>query len=157
MPKFSDIANKKLEETVRPPLAPIGLYIGQVVGTPSITPRSGPNGDFEILDINLAGVQPVEDAVDMEELTTFGGAKNVRAKKSFIFNSDDEVAFLNTENQVKRFVRDHLKITEEDAPTYMEALGIAAGRTLVFEIVHKADKTDPDLFHANVGKTMPNE
>ena len=60
MPSFADIANKKVAETEKPPLPPVGPYVMQVTNQPSIQKRSSQNGEFEILDFNLQGVQHLD-------------------------------------------------------------------------------------------------
>ena len=155
MAKFSDIANKKVAETVRPPLPPVGMYTMQITGPYTVRETSGPKGDFEIMSFPMGGVQGHDD-VDQEELAAFGGAKNVRGKKDFIFNNGEgeEVNFLGTENQLKDFLYKHLGISEDEAPTYQEALAFATGRTCLAEIGHRPDARDPENFFTDIKKTM---
>jgi hypothetical protein len=153
MPSFADIANKKMETVERPPLPPIGQYVFQVTNEPAITKKSSDKGDFEIIDFMLQGVQHL-DGVDVKELTKFGGAKGVRVKHSFIFNTspDEEANFQRTEFYLKQFLNEHLGI--DDKMSMSQALGAAKGKTCVGEVGHRPDPNRQDTFYPEIKNTM---
>ncbi len=152
MSRFASILDKKIEDTPPVPLAPAGSYIMMVSAEANLAAR----GEFEILEFSLVGVQPVDDTVDMEELTAFGGAKNVRVRHSFLFPTDEaeETKFIQAENNLKKFLYNHLGITESEAPVYKQALALVKGRSCIAEIDHRQDKNNTDVFYAQVKRTM---
>lgn len=158
MARFADIANKKLADVAPAPLPPTGFYVMEVSNNPTVTERKGANGDFEIIDFPLRGIASHED-VDMDELNTYGGAKNVSARLSFMFNNDpaEEVNFQKTENRLKRFLEETLGISEDEAADFKTAFGMVKGRRLIAEIGHRPDRDRPDEFYTEIKKTMPLE
>jgi hypothetical protein len=153
--RFADIATKKLEETERPPLPPIGSYVMEVTAA-TITTRTSASGTFDIIEFSLKGVSPLDD-VDIDDLAKFGGAKGVIARHSFIFNTapTEELAFLQTENRLKKFVREHLLLPLDEAPDYSSIVALSKGRNVIVEIGHRPDKSEPDILYTEVKKTMP--
>lgn len=155
MPSFADIANKKANEVEKPPLPPVGNYIMMVVNEPTITKRDSDKGTFEIIDVQFQGVQALDD-VDLDELKKFGGAKGVRVRKSFIFNTDpnEEAAFQREEYNLTRFLVDHLK-AGPDSNSLSQLLGAAKGKQCQVEVGHRPDNRNPDNFFPDVKSTMP--
>lgn len=155
MARFTDILKTRLEDTPKVPLAPVGSYQMKVVGNMSVQTR----GEFEIVEFTLVGVAPVEDTVDMEELTSFGGAKNIRLRKSFLFPIDEaeETKFIQTQNDLKRFIRDHLGIGEEEAEDFSTAISLVPNRVCIAQVGHRQDKNNPEVFYAEIKKTMAAE
>jgi hypothetical protein len=154
MSSFAEIANKKASEIEKPPLPPIGPYVMQVTNQPAIQKRNSANGDFEVLDFQLQGVQHL-DGVDVKELSKFGGAKGVRVRHSFIFNTspDEEANFQRTEYNLKQFLVEHLRAGKE-TDTLAQLIGAAKGKTCVAEIGHRPDANKPDTFYADVKNTQ---
>lgn len=155
MSRFASILDTKIEDTPKVPLTPVGSYIFQVSSDMNVQTR----GEFEIIEFQVVGVQSVDDTVDMEELTRFGGAKNARLRVSFIFPLDpsEEAKFVETQNRLKRFLREHLSIGEDEAPTFKSALAQVKGRAFIGEVTHRQDRNDPETFYAEIKKTMPVE
>lgn len=150
MPSFSDIASKKLGDIERPKLPPAGIYKG-LVGKPLEVRKQGDK--WEIVDVNLKAVEG-RDGVDVEDLAKFGGAAKVLVRKSFMFDTEDEVAFGRAEWDLRRFLVDHLKCCSEDE-SLKQGMAAALNCPVLFEVVYKADKNEEGVFHANVGKTAP--
>lgn len=156
MPSFAEIANKKAAEIEKPPLPPVGNYIMMVVNVPEIAKRESDKGSFEIIDFQFQGVQALDD-VDTGELKKFGGAKGVRVRKSFIFNTapDGEAAFAREEYNLKRFLTEHLKM--DDSMSLSELIGNAKGKQCQVEVGLRQDTRDADNYFADVKSTMPIE
>lgn len=156
MPSFADIANKKANEVEKPPLPPVGKYVMQVTNEPAITKKSSDKGDFEIIDFNLQGVQHL-DGVDIQELAKFGGAKGVRIRHSFIFNTspDEEASFQRTEYYLTQFLREHLKVGKE-TDTLSALLGQVKGKQVIVDVGLRPGQK-PDEFFPDVKSTMPVE
>lgn len=154
MARFADIAHKKLDDIERPPLAPVGNYIFEVINDPQPVLKQTANGEFEVVDFQLRGLQAMDD-VDTAELEVFGGAKGVIVRKGFIFNTDpaEEANFKRTEYEMKTFLEEHLQITEAEELT--QAMAMAKGRTCIGEVGHRPDKENPDRIYLDLKKTMP--
>jgi len=149
MGRFSQIAEKKMDEIEKPPLAPVGLYTVEVINDAEPVERPSASGNFEIVDFMLRGVEAVD--VDPEELEAFGPVKNMVASKSFIFNEDDETANARTEYNMKLFLTQHLGLSED--LSIAEAISEAKGAQCVAQISHRPDKNSDDIY-LNVKKTM---
>lgn len=148
---FASIANRSLEEVEKPPLAPAGVYIFQCTKIPEIT--SSKDGKWDIVNIPLQAVEPVE--VDAEELQKFGKISNIRMSLRFMFNKEDETEFKRTQYNLKRALEDHFKI--EKGQKMMQGLNAIVNQRVMATVAWSADKTDPELFYANVGRTAPIE
>lgn len=155
MPSFADIANKKANEVEKPPLPPIGNYIMMVVADPAYSKKTSEKGTFEIWDFNFQGVTALDD-VDLDELRKFGGAKGVRVRRSFIFNTDpnEEAAFQRAEYEMTRFMVDHLKAGPE-SNSLTQLLGSCKGKQCQVEVGHRPDTRNPDNFYPDIKSTMP--
>jgi hypothetical protein len=152
MSVFSKILTRKIEDTAPVPLAPVGFYIFQVISDAAITVR----GEFEIVEFQLRGVQAADDdSVDMAELTAFGGAKNVLVRKSILFPTDGEkeADILKAQNDLKRFLSDHLNI--DPSLDFKTALSQVKGKTCLGQVGHRPDKQNPDVVYSELKKTMP--
>lgn len=154
MPSFADIANKKAATIEKPPLPPVGNYVMMIIENPQVQKRSSDKGEFEIVDISLQGVQALDD-VDKAELKKFGGAKGVRVRKSFIFNTapDGEAAFQRETWNLRSFLVDHLKLDANKS--LMELLGMCKGCQCQVEVGLRPDTRNPENFFADVKSTMP--
>ncbi len=155
---FEKILNTKIEDTPPVPLPPVGTYVFQVTESPKENVR----GNYTFVSFQCQGVSVLGESVDPEELVKFGGAKNVRLRKEFLFPNEgtpdyDETKIIETQNQLKRFVREHLGITASEAPAFKEAFAISRGRYFGGEVTHRQDKNDTSVFYGQLGKTMPAE
>lgn len=157
MPSFADIANKKADQIEKPPLPPVGHYAMQVTNTPEPEKKTSDKGTFEIIDFQFQGHTAMDD-VDLDELKKFGGAKGVRVRKSFIFNTspDEEAAFAREEYNLKRFLVEHLK-AGPDSYTLAQLMGAAKGKMCTVEVGLRPDNRNPDNFYSDVKSTAPIE
>jgi hypothetical protein len=149
---FADIADRKLEDIERPPLAPVGTYIFQCYKMPESSTTA--NGDWDIVNIPLRAVEAVE--VDPEELAAFGHIKNIMLSVRVMFNKNDETEFSRSMFNLRRILEDHFKSATPDM-TLKEALASVVNQRVLGGVSWKADKNDSDLFHANITKTAPVE
>lgn len=156
MPSFSDIANKKLSDTVKAPLPPAGTYKGIIKKVPEVRNQGT---QWEVVDF-LIEAQEARD-VDTDSLEGFfakSGSRNfskIAVRKSFMFNKEDAVEFQKTENNLKRFLIDHLQCMSEDG-SYKQGMAASLNCPVIFDIVWKPGTGDnADEFFANCGKTAP--
>lgn len=158
MPSFSEIGSKKQEDIVRPPLPPPGGWLFRIVkphDKRDVNSTSGDGRAWESIEFQCRGVAPTAD-VDSDAAREYGDPGKIMQRVSFMFDKNDEVAFTQTENQLKRFLKDHVKCWPENSDmTLNEAMAAAVNGEFVGTIVWKADKNDSDIFHANISKTAP--
>lgn len=150
MPSFSDIASKKMADIERPKLPPTGLY-KFLISKPLEVRKQGDK--WEIVDVQLKGVE-ARDGVDLEDLAKFGGPEKVMVRKSFMFDTEDAVAFANTEWNLRRFLVDHVQCAGEDE-SLKQGMAAALNCPVLCEVVYKGDTKEEGVFHANAGKTAP--
>ena len=150
---FKDIANKKLEEVERPPLPPVGTYLFQVSKVPAIETLTGDKWD--VVDFPLKALAPTDD-VDADAIAAYGKVEKINLRHRFMFNKEDKVEFEASVFRLRQFLENTLKCAEPSM-SLTEALGQANGKQLLASVVWKADKQDPELMHANIGRTAPVE
>lgn len=154
MPNFADILTKAAETTERPPLAPKGTYQFVVTALPKKVDRKSANGNFEVLDFPMRGVAPTDD-VDMDELKAYGEPKNIVVRKSFLFNTDDEAAFAQTEFNMKEFLTKHLGLDE--SLSYKELMNAAVNKKCLGILDYRPDASNPEVLYHDLKKTAPIE
>lgn len=148
---FSDIAKKKVDEIERPPLPPVGTYRFSIRKIPEVSEINSPNGNWDVLNIQCQAIEALDD-VDMEDYK--GEVSGITMRHSFMFDKNDEVKFAQTEFGMKRFFEEHCGIK---ADTVGEMLNASVNAQFLGTIGWKPDKTDPELFHANITRTAPVE
>lgn len=153
MPNFADIATKRASEVERPPLAPTGTYQFRVTKLPNITEISSDKGQWDVVEFNCQALEAYDD-VDLSSYP--GDISNIQLRKAFMFDKNDEVKFQQTEYDLKRFLVEHCGIPEEDN-TLMELVNQSVNARFAGTVKWNPDKTDPELFHANLGRTAPIE
>lgn len=153
MPDFAAALDINLGDIERPPLPPTGHYEWEVTNT---TVDASGNGEWEIVGFSLAA-KDADDDVDRDELAKAGGLNSVRLTHRFLFPTGDddesEAARKRTLYSLKRFLNDHLGVPE--GMKLKEGLEEAKGKHCIANVVHKQDKNDPDVYHANIGRTAP--
>lgn len=148
---FADIAGKKMAEAERPPLPPVGTYRFRVTKLPEASTTT--NGEWDILTINCRAVEALDD-VDRSDYK--GEVTGILQQVKFMFNKNDEVEFQKSEFNARRFFEAHVKCaTPED--TFGQAMNNSVNAEFLGSIVWKQDKNDPEIFHANIGRTAPVE
>lgn len=146
---FNDVANRKPEEIERPPLPPVGTYRWTI--TKLFNQTTSNDGKWDILNFPVRAVEALED-VDMEGYK--GEVTNIVQSVRFMFNKEDEVEFEKTLDRVKTFLTKHVKCWEDGEPMSL-GLNNSVNQQFLAPIVWSQDKQDPELFHANIGKTAP--
>lgn len=149
---FADALNKSTSDIEKPPLQPAGTYKWAVEKVPAI--ESSKDGKWDYLDFQLKCLGAEED-VDQEALNTFGSLANVRQRRRFIFDKNDEQAFNRTLYQVKRFITEHLQVDGADQMELKTALAKSVNHQCLAQIVWSQDREDKDVQYANIGKTAP--
>lgn len=146
---FADIAGKKMQEAERPPLPPVGTYRFRITKIPEVRETD----DWDILNIPCRAVEAMDD-VDLSDYK--GEVTSIMNTVTFMFNKNDEVEFQKSEYRARQFFESHVRCAEAD-DTFGQAMNKAVNGEFLGTIVWRPDKNDPELFHANMGRTAPVE
>lgn len=151
MPNFAEIAQKKVEDVEAPPLLPVGTYRFKITKIPSVS-KSGDEA-WEFLRIPVKVVEALDD-VDLSDFK--GDPTNVLMDKSFVFNTQDEAAFSQTEFQMVQFFEKHVGCVEADM-TIPQMLNASVGGEFLGTVKWQQDKRDAsgETMQATIGKTAP--
>jgi len=151
MPNFNDILTKKADEIEKPPLAPQGTYRFSVTKVPESKESS--SGEWDILNFQCVAVEAM-DNVDMSDYK--GEVSNIRLRKTFMFNKNDEVAFANSEYNLRNFLENHLGVFE-DGMGMGEALNASKGAQFLGDVTWREDGREgmEGEFQAEIGRTAP--
>jgi len=153
MVNFNDILNKKSSEIERPPIIPVGTYRAVVTKIPSIE-TTGDN-KWDICDFQLRLLAAEED-VDQDDLKAYGGlGPQSVIRHNFMFNKEDEANFNRSLYNMKRFLLEHLMIEGNENTSIKELLDASVNHQCLAFIKWRADKNDPEIQFAQVGKTAP--
>jgi hypothetical protein len=148
---FRSVATKLVDDIQRPPLPPAGMYVFQITKLPKIDTTK--DGKWDIVEYQVRGVGAHAD-VDEEELQKYGGAGKILSRVAFLFNKEDETEFKRAEYNHKRFLEEHVKCVN-GGEQIMEAMNNSVNQQFLGEIKWTPDKNDPEVFHANIGRTAP--
>jgi len=157
MADFTSIAKKKMGDIERPPLPPAGIYRMQVKEQPKFGEIESDKGAWSTLDIQLQAVEGV--TVDPKELKAYGDPKNIVMTHRFMIDKeapDNDAGVQRTEYNIRRFFEEHLQCAKP-TDSLAEAMNNSVGAQCLAEIIWKPDRTDPELFHANIRRTSPRE
>lgn len=150
---FNDALNRNLDEVERPPLMPAGVYEWLIYKVPPQDEIESPNGSWHTIDIPLKCLRATDD-VDAESLAAYNGdVKGTLQTMRFMFDKNDSHKFDETLFRLKRFLEEHVGV--EKGLSVKEGLNAAVNKRVLAQVIHKQDRTDPELFHANIGKTAP--
>ena len=139
---------KKVDEIEKPPLPPRGTYRFRVSKLPSVTKSK--DGRWEIVSVPLQAIE-AED-VDMDGYK--GEVASIYQTLTFMFDTQDEVAFNKTEYRFLTFLEKHVKCVE-DGMTLAQAQNAAVGNEILADISWQEDKNNPGEMRARVSKTAP--
>lgn len=152
MPNFRDIGDKKPEDIAPVPVAPAGTYLWKILKH-DIRDVKSDKGEWEALEYSVKAVAATPD-VDTDALAEYGKVDSILNRVSFMFDKNDETAFLQTENAHKRFLQEHVKCWPEGM-TMKEAMAQAINRQFLGTITWKPDRNDANITRANITKTAP--
>ncbi len=152
MANFSEIANKKIADVERPPLPPVGMYRWQVTKTPVIEDTAG--GQYTSISFPCKAIEAY-DNVDTDELSAFGGVKNVVSSVKFFYDNQDATKGAQTEFRIRQFLEKHCAIEGVEDMTIGEGMAKATNCFFDGEMKHRPDKNDPEMKYAEIGKTAP--
>jgi hypothetical protein len=154
MPNFDDIADKVLETVERPPLAPLGDYVFQVLKLPERREVSSDKGAWDALEFSLRGVRPTE-GVDPDLFKAFGDAKNILVRKTFMFtkDQDDKAGFETTQANLRDFLVKHLGL--DASMSIKEGINASVGKQCIGTLKYRADRDDPSTMFHDLGRTAP--
>ena len=146
---FSDVAAKKFEDIEKPPLPPVGTYRWQIMKLPD--QNTSGDGRWDIVNFSVRAVEALDD-VDMDDYK--GEVGNIMQSVRFMFNKEDEVEFEKSLDRLKTFLGKHVKCFEE-GESLGQGMNASVGQQFLGTIAWKQDKQDPEVFHANIGRTAP--
>ena len=153
--RFADALDRRGEEIERPPLIPVGTYIWTVTKPPELDTIA--DGRFDVVDFTLRCVQQCDD-VDPDSISEFEAKAGQVAGKvrrlRFLFNTEDEGAFNNTEFRMKSFIENHLGVSME-GKTWKETFADVVGNQCQAEIRWRPDPKDPEIMYDELGRTSP--
>lgn len=151
--RFSEVANKKLDDIERPPLPPVGEYIFLVTKIPTIT--EGVKDQWDVVEYQVKAISALE-SVDPDAIAAYGNVTGITNRVSFMFDITDPAKFAQAEYNHKRFLQEHLKCSDESMGL-KEAMNAAVNCQFTGTIKWAPDKNDPEVYHANISKTAPVE
>ena len=151
MLNFADAATKKVAEIERPPLPPVGTYRWSITKLPVVTQSN--DGKWDILTVTVRAVEALDD-VDMDGFA--GEVTNITNQVKFMFNKEDEAEFEKSLFRARTFFEKHVRCADEDA-TLAQAINASVNQQFLGTIVWQQDKTDQEIFYANIGRTAPLE
>lgn len=146
---FSDMLDQKAAEAEKPKTVPVGDYNLKILKAPTFR---ADHEDYEFLEFWCRPIQAVE--VDEDDLADFGSLDNALLKKSFVFNKNDKNAFLQTQEQLQRFLIQHCA-AGDDSMTNKELLDGCVGCEFKGEVTAQPDKKDPETIRVEIKKTWP--
>lgn len=153
---FNDVLKTKVTGIERPPMIPIGHYIGQIVKVPQLA-EVGKDKEYDTCDFPVQLMQPQDD-VNLDDLAAYGGlGKHSTVNRRFMFNKNDEAAFKRSLFSMRRFLQDHLKVEMDDNTELKQALNESFGKQLIVFIKHRQDDRDKENFFAEIAQTAPVE
>lgn len=148
---FADIASKKIDDIERPALPPVGTYRFAITKLPD--PTTTADGNWDILTVSCRALEALDD-VDMSDYK--GEVTGIMQQVKFMFNKNDEAEFGKSEYRMRQFFEKHVGCAEAGA-TVGQMLNASINGQFLGSLVWRADKNDPELFHANIGRTAPVE
>jgi hypothetical protein len=152
MLNFNDVAKTKVEAVEAVPLPPVGTYRWAITKLPTIRDFKGGDGtEYQAVEFPIQVVAPSDD-VDASEYK--GNLTDIRQNLSFMFNRSDEVAFLQMQNRLKRFLINHLKVGGEDE-SFNELFNKSVRQQFLAPITWAPDKNDPEVLRVRLGNTAP--
>ena len=148
---FADVASKPIADVERPPLPPVGTYRWRITKLPEMT--TSQNGEWDIVTVNVQAVEALDD-VEVEDYN--GDIANIRQQVRFMFNKNDEAEFEKSLYRFRTFLEKHVQCAD-DQMTVAQAMNAAVNGEFLGGIVWRQDKQDPEVMHANIGRTAPVE
>jgi len=153
MASFAEIANKKIADVERPPLPPVGNYRWQVTKAPSIE-EAGAGGQYTSISIPCKAVEAY-DNVDSDDLSAFGGIKNVISQVKFLYDNQDATKGAQTEFRIRQFLEKHCALEGVEDMSIGEGLAKCVNSQFDGVMNHRPDKNDPEMKYAEIQKTAP--
>lgn len=154
---FAEALNKKIDDIEPVKVPPNGHYIWQVTGVPKFDEIKSPKGEWSTVNIPVRAVEPTDD-VDADELAAYGKVNSITNRLSFMFDKNDDNNFLVTENRLKNFLWNHIKVSSEgDGMSMKEALNACVNQRFVGELRVAPDANNPEVLRVNLGTTAPLE
>lgn len=151
MPNFNDVLAMAAAEVEKPALPPVGTYRFRITKVPEMTEAA--SGDWDIVNFNVQAVEAM-DNVDTDDYK--GDIKNIRLRKSFLFNKNDEAEFDRTLYNLRNFLENHVKCWASDM-SLAEALNAANAQEFLGDVTWREDKREgmQGEFQADIGRTAP--
>lgn len=151
MANFNDILTKTADEVEKPALPPVGTYRWKITRIPEQTTSA--SEEWDIVNFSVQAAEAM-DNVDTDDYK--GDIANIRNRKSFLFNKNDEAEFDRTLYNLRNFLENHVRCWESGM-SLGEALNAANGQEFLGDIVWREDKREGNEgeFQADIGRTAP--
>lgn len=152
MAKFADLVNRKAEEIERPPLLPIGEYVGRINKPYSVADIQGKDGTpYERIEFPCMIDSPIE--VDEDDLVEFGNVSGQNFRVDFLLNNLEEEKARRelTLFNIRKFLEAAGVLSK--GMTLEEGLANCVGGTFGVTIGHRPDPNNPEVFYIDVKKT----
>ena len=143
---FAEAAKKKIAEVERPPLAPMGTYRWAITKLPEVSQSR--DEKWDIVNFSCRVVEPID--AEMDDFK--GDPKNITNQLRFMFNKEDEAEFDKSMFRLRSFLENHVGCAN-DKDTMQQALNNSVNGQFYGYVSWTQDKTDPEIFYANISKT----
>ncbi len=149
---FKDALSTKIGEMERPPVIPIGLYLGTVKKVPDM--GTAGQDKYDTVDFTLAITQAIE--VDEDDLAEYGNVVGQTIRHRFMFDKEDEMKFARSLFNIRRFLEEHLQCAKPK-DELKKALNDCVNHSCYVQIRHRPDPVDPEVTYTDVARTLPTE
>lgn len=153
MADFMEALDVKVEDVVRPPLIPVGVYRAIVSKVPEITKSDDEKWTFVTF---LMKFQSVEKA-DPDELREFGNVVGEVRSHRFIISNDpaEENRAKQSRFNLKRFLTDHLQVEVERGMGLPELIDRSVNHSCLVTIGRRTDSRDKETQYDDIKSTAP--
>jgi len=152
---FQEALNTKVGDIERPPQIPQGTYL-TVVAKPPTFDKVGQDGQYETCDFTMKFLSAT-DEVDEDELKAYGDITSSSLRLRFMFNTEDETRFKQSEFNLRRFLEDTLGIDKASDKSLKQCLAESVNHQCLSVVSWRPDRDDPEVMHAEIKRTAPVE
>lgn len=126
MMDFTAALDTRAGDVQKPPVLPQGTYTWTVIKVPAVTEVKSAKGEWDVVEFAIRATS-AEDDVDWEELEEFGSLNSAISRVSFMFprGQDKEADRVRTQNRLKKFLLETLRVDGNEDNTLKELLSSA--------------------------------
>lgn len=151
---FTDIMDESIANVERPPLAPIGSYVMQIIKLPDQRELTSDKGSWDVIEFASIRVIRPGDDVDPEAFASWGGKPGdiQGLRKTFMFDKSSEVSQKQTLANLKEFIRDHCGVNISGMST-RQALNAAVNQQFLGVVGYRSSEDGRQFYQ--LGKSAP--